>query len=129
MNLDLDEFLRTEPVIAIVGATNDSSKYSNIIMRDLLAKGFKVLPINPRAKEVLGVPAYPDLKTALKENPGLVVYVVPPKITLESLKEALKLNLKKVWVQPGAGDEAIREFLDENGFEYLLNACVMMETR
>lgn len=129
MNLDLVEFLRTEPVIAIVGATNDSSKYSNIIMRDLLAKGFKVLPINPRAKEVLGVPAYPDLKTALKENPGLVVYVVPPKITLESLKEALKLNLKKVWVQPGAGDEAVREFLDENGFEYLLNACVMMETR
>jgi len=129
MNLDLVEFLRTEPVIAIVGATNDSSKYSNIIMRDLLAKGFKVLPINPRAKEVLGVPAYPDLKTALKENPGLVVYVVPPKITLESLKEALKLNLKKVWVQPGAGDETVREFLDENGFEYLLNACVMMETR
>lgn len=129
MNLDLVEFLRTEPVIAIVGATNDSSKYSNIIMRDLLAKGFKVLPINPRAKEVLGVPAYPDLKTALKENPGLVVYVVPPKITLESLKEALKLNLKKVWIQPGAGDEAVREFLDENGFEYLLNACVMMETR
>ena len=129
MNLDLVPYLRTNPGIALVGATNQKEKYGNIILQDMVKKGYKIIPINPRAKEVDGLTCYPDLKAAsAQENIGLVVYVIPPKFTLESLAEAGELGLKKVWVQPGAGDDAVRDYLEGNGFEFLMDACVMVET-
>lgn len=127
---DLVQHLNTNPVIALVGATNHSTKYGNIILKDLLRKGYTVRPVNPRATAVEGQPAFADLKAALAAGPvGLVVYVIPPKLTLQSLQEALALSLKKVWIQPGAGNEDVRAFLDTNGFEYLMDACVMVESR
>lgn len=128
MDLDLVALLRTRPTIALVGATNDRTKFGNIILRDLLSKGFLVKPVNPRAKAVEDIPAFADLSAAAAAGDiGLVVYVVPPKFTLESLEEAKRLGLKRVWVQPGAGDEGVRQYLEQNQFEYLINACVMVE--
>jgi uncharacterized protein len=131
MNLDLVSYLRKKnPVMALVGATNQSEKFGNIILRDMRAKGYTVVPINPRATTVEGLKAWPDLTSAVREHLiGLVVYVIPPRLTLESLAEANELGLKQVWVQPGAGDNAVRTYLDEHGFDYLMDACVMVEAR
>lgn len=130
MHLNLTEFLKTGPVIALVGASNNKSKFGNIILRDLIQKKFEVIPVNSRDTKIEGLISYPDLSEAGKSrNIELVVYVVPPSVTLKSLEEAHALGLKKVWIQPGAGDERVREFLDENDFEYLMNACVMVEAR
>ena len=128
MSFDLVSYLRTSPNIALVGATNQSSKFGNIILRDLVRKNFTVIPINPRATTVDDIPAFPDLRMALETHAiDLVVYVIPPPYTLLSLQEARELGLNKVWVQPGAGDESVRDFLDEHNFEYLIDACVMVE--
>ncbi|MBR30139.1 MAG: CoA-binding protein [Spirochaetaceae bacterium] len=130
MELDLVSYLKEGPRMALVGATNNSTKFGNIIFRDMVSKGYQVIPVNPRATTVNDVQAYPDLSAATRDHDiGLVVYVVPPKHTLESLKEARQLGLQKVWVQPGAGNQDVRSYLDENGFEYLMDACVMVETR
>lgn len=130
MELDLTSYLRSNPGIALVGATNDSKKYGNIIFRDLRKKNYTVYPVNPRATTVEGETAYRSLEDLVAEKTvGLVVYVIPPKMTLEGLKVAESLGLKKVWVQPGAGDETVRAYLDEHGFEYLMDACVMVQTR
>ena len=128
MAFDLAQYLKEKPVIALVGATSNSQKYGNHILKDLSVKGFQILPINNRATEIEGKKAFPDLKTAILENPaiGLVVYVVPPKYTLEALKMAASLNLKKAWIQPGAGDETVRDFLEANQFDFLMDACVMV---
>lgn len=129
-NLDLVPYLKTNPGIALIGATNDSSKYGNMIFCDLRDKGYTVWPVNPRATTVEGEKAYRDLESLHADHTvGLLVYVIPPRLTLESLKDAARLGLKKVWVQPGAGDEAVRSFLETNGFQFLMDACVMVETR
>lgn len=130
MELDLVSHLRSNPGIALVGATNDSTKYGNIIFRDLRKKNYTVYPVNPRATTVEGEAAFKSLESLVAEKSvGLVVYVIPPKLTLEGLKVAESLGLKKVWVQPGAGDDTVRSYLDEHGFEYLMDACVMVQTR
>ena len=131
MNWDLASYLREKnPVMALVGATNQGHKFGNIILRDMRAKGYTVVPVNPRATTVEDLKAYPDLVAAKAEHElGLVVYVVPPKLTLQSLEQAQELGLKQVWVQPGAGDETVRGYLEDNKFDYLMNACVMVEAR
>ncbi len=127
MNLNLVEILKQNPNIALVGATNDKSKYGNIIFHDLHTKGYQVYPINPRATTIDGHKAYSSLSELSKIlQINLVVFVVPPKITLQILNECLSLGLKKVWIQPGAGDESVREYLEKNEFTYLTDACVMV---
>lgn len=129
-SFNLVEYLHKNPTIALVGATNDKSKYGNVILHDLINKGYKVFPVNPRATTIDGFRAFKSLEGLIQEQEiGLVVFVVPPKITLETLKECLKLNLKKVWIQPGAGDEEVRNFLNEHNFDYLMDACVMVMSR
>ena len=128
MSLDLAAFLKTKPRIALVGATTNTSKFGNIILRDLMGKGFTVLPVNPRATEIEGQRAYPTLTAASKDHEiGLVVFVLPPPLTLTALEEALALGLQRVWIQPGAADDAVRNYVAENEFEALIDACVMVQ--
>jgi len=126
---DLVPYLRSNPVIALVGATNSETKYGNIIYKDLKKKGYQVFPVNPRATTVDGDKAYHTLTELHSEHPiGLVVYVIPPKFTLESLEQNKGLGLDKVWIQPGAGDEEVRSWLEKSGYDWLMDACVMVET-
>ncbi|MEQ9365440.1 MAG: CoA-binding protein [Leptospirales bacterium] len=129
MHEELKAYLRTKPTLALVGASKRSEKYGNIILRNMLGKGFTVMPINSSESEIEGQTSYPNLKAARAAACiGLVVYVVPPPRTLNSLKEARDLGLKKVWLQPGAGDESTLAYLRDNGFEFLQNECVMVES-
>jgi predicted CoA-binding protein len=126
----LVKYFRTMPPVALIGASNDSTKYGNIIFKDLKSKGYTVYPINPKATSIEGVPALKSLEE-LKEKTkvDLLVYVIPPKLTLESLHKAKELGYKRVWLQPGAADAAVAEYLDMHDFQYIIGACVMVESR
>jgi predicted CoA-binding protein len=116
------------PVIAIVGATDNPAKYGNRIYRDLKGKGYRVYPVNPARDTIDGDPAYADLAD-LPETPDIVNYVVPPPRTLRLLKRAKELGLTRVWVQPGAENADVMAYLNDNGFDYLANACIMVRSR
>lgn len=118
----------SDPLIAIVGATDDEHKYGAIIYRDLKRKGYRVVPVNRRRQTVDGDPAYPTLAD-LPETPDIVNIVVPPEQTVAVLREADRLGLKTVWLQPGAESAATLAYLDEAGFDYLANACIMVMAR
>jgi hypothetical protein len=114
--------------VAVVGATDNSTKYGYVIYRDLKRKGYAVFPVNPNRPEVDGDPAYPSLDK-LPETPTIVNIVVPPSVTVRILKECLELGLNNVWLQPGAESPESLAFLQEHGFNYLANACIMVQTR
>jgi len=117
-----------DSVIAVVGATDDERKFGYRIYRDLKRKGYKVYPVNPNRRTVNGDPAYPDL-ARLPSKPTLVNFVIPPAATLTVLKQCLELGLTNVWLQPGAGNAEVLKFLASRGFNYLVNACIMVESR
>lgn len=129
MNHPILELLEKKDVkIALFGATNDSSKYGNIIYRDLKSKNIKVYGINPKASSILGDPAYHSLKD-LPEKPDILNFVVPPKIAFPIIREAVQDGYDFFWLQPGAESEEIIEFLMQMNKIYLAHACVMVETR
>ncbi|CAI8928463.1 CoA-binding protein [Methylocaldum szegediense] len=115
-------------VIAVVGATDNQRKFGYAIYRDLKRKGYKAYAVNPNRTSVDGDPAYPDL-ARLHGKPDLVNFVVPPEVTLSVLKQCLDLGLKNVWLQPGAESPEVLEFLSAHGFNYLVNTCIMVESR
>ena len=116
------------PVVAVVGASDDPRKYGNRIYLDLKGKGIRVFPVNPFRDTVDGDPAYPDL-SELPETPDIINFVVPPDRTLRVLEQARELGFTTAWIQPGAENEAVVNYLDEHGFDYLADACIMVQAR
>jgi hypothetical protein len=114
--------------IAVVGATDDPAKFGGRIYRDLKGKGFRVFAVNPGRTAVDGDPCYPSL-AALPEAPTIVDFVVPPAVTLACLRECAALGLRRVWVQPGAADQAVLAFIAQSGFEARAEDCIMVRAR
>ena len=115
-------------IIAVVGATDDPTKYGSVIYQDLKNKGYRVFPVNPGRDTVVGDQAYPDIMS-LPEPPTIVNFVVPPDVTLRVLAQCLEAGLMNVWLQPGAESPEVMRYIQEHGFSYLANACIMVRTR
>ncbi len=112
--------------IALVGATNDHTKYGNIIFKNLRSKGYTVFPVNPRANHVDGVTAYRSIAD-LPEQPDIINFVIPPKLGMEVLKFSLTQNLDNFWFQPGAESPEIVELLKNSGKHFLADgSCIMV---
>ena len=86
---------------AVVGASSDRTKYGNRVLRAYLQSGLKVVAINPKEREIEGVPSYPDL-VSLPEPVDGVSIVTPPTVTDKVLAQAAAAGIKNVWMQPGA---------------------------
>jgi len=114
--------------IALVGANDDPGKYGSVIYRDLKSKGYDVYPVNPNRATVDGDPCFASLAD-LPAPPSIVNFVVPPHVSLQVLEEAKELGHTLVWMQPGSSSPEVRQFIEENDFESLIDACIMVQTR
>lgn len=113
--------------IAVVGASNHPEKYGNIIVRNLAAKGYTVLPINPKEQEIAGLRAY----AALRDCPPplhVVDFVTPPAVTLAVLREAEGSGVEAVFLQDGSWDQAVLDYLATTRIAALWDACIMVVT-
>lgn len=119
---------RPDTTIAVVGATDDPDKYGGRIYRDLKSKGFDVFAVNPGRSTVDGDPSYASLAD-LPQRPTIVDFVVPPRVTLEVLAEAKDLGLTTAWIQPGAESPEVIDYLEQEGFDYLAQTCIMVRSR
>lgn len=117
-----------DPLIAVVGATDSPGKYGGTIYRDLKAKGYRVVAVNPLRATVDGDEAFKSVAD-LPEAPDIINVVVPPRRTMRVLDQAALLDDVAVWVQPGAADAEVRERIAELGIPALVDACIMVEAR
>jgi predicted CoA-binding protein len=113
---------------AIVGASQDRSKYGNRIFRSLRDAGYTVYAVNPNVDEVEGAKAYPTLAD-LPESPDVVDVVVPPQVTDKVVQQVHELGLNRVWMQPGAESQAAIEYCQEHGIQVVYDACAMVHKR
>jgi len=113
---------------AVVGVSQDPTKFGNRIYRDLCNAGYIVYGVHPRGGQVDGQPLYPSLAD-LPEPVEVVDLVVPPHITEQVVQEAHRLGLNRVWMQPGAESEAAIEWAEAHGMEVVHDACAMVSKK
>jgi acyl-CoA synthetase (NDP forming) len=109
----IDRMLKARS-IAVVGASNDRSKFGYMIVDSLVQGGFEggIYPINPKGGEILGLKVYPSLK----EVPGpidLVVIIVPAQFVAAVLREAGEKGAPGVAICSGGFGEQGRADLEE----------------
>ncbi len=123
--MNIYDFLNKKNVFAVVGASRDKNKYGNKVFHELKDNGYKVYPVNPNARDIDGFKCYPNLKS-LPEKPDVISLVVPPEITESIVKEAHKLKINKIWMQPGSESEKALDFCKKNNVKVLHGVCVIV---
>ena len=111
-------------LIAVVGVSEDASKYGHKIFRDLLNAGYPVKGVNPKGGFVLDSHVYKCLSD-LEQLPDLVITVVHPQVTERVIEECNKLGVKTVWMQPGSESQTAVEKAAEYGIKTIV-ACFMV---
>ena len=110
---------------AVVGASEDRSKFGNITFRELQRRGKKVYPVNPKAGDVEGETAYASLGD-LPEHVDCALIVVPPKLGESVVRQADEAGIDSVWFQPGAESIAALAYCEAHGMTAISGHCILM---
>ena len=111
--------------IAVIGASQDTSKYGFKILSTLLQKGYRAVGINPKGGEINGQAFYPSLA----DVPGPVdvaIMVIPPAALLGAVEACKVKGVKEIWFQPGAQEDNAFVMATAAGIK-AVNACFMAE--
>ncbi|EFX05531.1 succinyl CoA synthetase-like protein [Grosmannia clavigera kw1407] len=99
------------PYFAVVGASNNTAKFGHKIFAWYAARGLPATPINPTTANIVvagrDYPVLSDLAALPRPHETAVSVITPPAVTLELLREARRLGIPAVWLQPGTFDDAV----------------------
>ena len=118
----LKELLRNIKNIAIVGASSNPERDSFKVMKFLLDQGYKIFPVNPKEKGILGIRCYPNL-TSIKERIDMVDMFRAKEFIFDLTKEAIEINTKVIWMQEGIIDEKSSSLAMSNGLKVVMDEC------
>lgn len=100
--------------VAIVGASATSGKIGNTVVLNLQKSGYKgkIYPINPKADEILGIKAYPDIRS-VPEDVDLAAICIPAKYVAEALKECGEKGVKALSIITSGFSEVGRKDMED----------------
>ena len=125
---DIKEILSKYKKIAMVGVSNDPTKASTIVMKYMQKYGFKVFPVNPKAKgqKILGEEVFEKI-TDIKDSVDIVDVFRPSKEALNIAKDTVNIKAKVLWLQLGIKNEEAKKIVEENNIGYVEDKCTKME--
>jgi predicted CoA-binding protein len=116
--------------VAVVGLSPKAHRDSFEVSRYMQQQGWRIIPINPNASEILGEKAYPTLAEAAQHEAIELVNVfrnsadVPPVVD-----EAIAIGAKAVWLQLGISHDAATAQARAAGLLTVQNKCLLVEHR
>jgi len=124
-------------VIAVVGMSKDPSKYGHRVGAYLKGHGYRIIPVNPFADEVLGEKSYRsllDIPEGLQDKVELVDIFRPSEDIPAIVEQAAELRrrhgkLRGIWMQLGIVNERAAESARKAGLEVVMDKCIMVEHR
>ena len=127
MNNDHDKTMKdilvSTKTIATVGLSSNPQKESYAIVSYLKEQGYRIIPVNPTADEILGEKSYPDL-SAIPEKVDVVQVFRKPEDVPPVVDEAIKIGAKVVWMQEGIWHEDAAQKARDAGVQVVMDACM-----
>jgi hypothetical protein len=124
--LVIQRLLRTARTIAIVGLSTDPQRASWFVASYLKKAGYRVIPVNPKASEIVGEKAYPDLASV--PGPIDIVDVFRPAAEcLEVARQAVAVKAGALWIQLRLVNVEAAELAARAGLTVVMDRCLKME--
>ena len=125
---NIKEILCTYKKIAMIGVSHDPKKTSTIVMKYMQKYGFKVYPVNPKAKgkKILGEEVFEKI-TDIKDQVDIVDVFRPSEEVYAIAEDAIKIGAKVLWLQLGIKNDEARQLVESKNIQYIENKCTKME--
>ncbi|MBS4099999.1 CoA-binding protein, partial [Tsukamurella paurometabola] len=124
----IEKILRDYDTITVVGASADPAKAAHDVPAYMQNRGWRIIPVNPHADEILGERVYRTLAD-VPEQVGLVDVFRPSEQTPEIARQAVAAGATALWLQLGIRSAEAREIAESAGLLYVEDRCLIIEQR
>ena len=123
---EVAELIRKGRTIAVVGLSDRSDRDSYRVAAYMQSQGYRIIPVNPLRKEILGEKCYPGL-TAIPEAVDIVNIFRTVEAIPGIVEEAVKIKAKAIWMQRGLAHNAAAAKARAAGLDVVQSRCLMVE--
>jgi predicted CoA-binding protein len=132
---EMKKILTEYQTVAVVGLSREPTKDSHKVSVYLKKHGFRIIPVNPFANEVLGEKSYKsllDIPPEIQKTVDVVDVFRPAKDALQIVEQASRLKAmfgkpNVVWMQLGIINEQASEMAKKAGLTVIMDKCIMIE--
>jgi len=122
----LRRILKENKTIAVVGLSSSWHRPSRFAAKYMKAHGYKIIPVNPSYKEILGEICYPSLLD-IPEPVDIVDIFRRPQDVPPTVEDAITIGAKVVWMQLGVINEEAAQRARQAGLQVVMDRCVKIE--
>ena len=120
--------LATYGTITVVGASRAPAKAAHYVPAHMQRHGWRIVPVNPYAEQILGEPAYRTL-AGVPEQVGLVDVFRPSGQAPDVARQAVAVGATALWLQLGIASAEARAIAEDAGLLYVEDRCLIIEQR
>ena len=120
----IDIFLDAK-VYGVVGASTNRDKYGNKVLRCYLQNGYQAIPVNPKEKEIEGIPCVATI-LELPDDVSSISVITPPAVTEKVVEMAIQKGIRNIWMQPGAESIAAVNMCLENNINVIADGSCLL---
>jgi hypothetical protein len=124
---ELTDLLQSAKTIAVVGLSSNPARPSFGVSRFLQQQGFRIIPVNPRENEVLGVQSYPSVREVPDSIDIVDIFRRPARVP-EVVDDAIqKTGVRCIWMQEGIVSQEGAARAEAAGIPVIMDRCILKE--
>jgi predicted CoA-binding protein len=121
------DILKNARTIAFIGLSDNPNRHSHRVAKTFQQKGYRIIPINPKLKSVLGEKSYAKLSDIPKDlHIDIVDIFRKSSEVLTHLDEVVERGgINTVWLAEGINTRQIEDFAEDYGLSMVTNFCIL----
>jgi predicted CoA-binding protein len=124
----VEQILTRYDTITVVGASRTPAKAAHYVPAHMQRHGWRIVPVNPHADQILGEPVYRTL-AGVPGPIGLVDVFRPSRQTPDVARQAVAAGATALWLQLGIASAEARDIATRAGLLYVEDRCLIIEQR
>jgi predicted CoA-binding protein len=122
----IQDIVRSVRTIAIVGLSPNVLRPSNFVGFYLQRHGYRIVPVNPKEREILGETSYPSL-AAIPFPVDVVDVFRAPEAVPAIAEEAVQIGARALWLQFGVISPEGAAIAERGGLRVVMDRCMKVE--
>ena len=125
---DIEDFLGQRR-LAVIGVSRTPSDFSRLLLRELLHRGYDVVPVHPSADEIVGRNCFGRVQDVFPPVTAALL-LTAPDVTEQVVRDCAEAGITHIWMHRGGGTGSVSQeavaFCQKNGMQIVAGFCPHM---